>query len=86
MARPESTRNRRLRPETVESGCHCPVAATMAARTARMTSVLNRVAKSELTSATPTLAKIAVRAAKTAESAAQACQESKRPRIGLALG
>jgi hypothetical protein len=40
-----------------------------------MTIVLKNVAKSAFTSPTPTLAKIAVRAANTAESSAQNCHD-----------
>ena len=54
-----------------------PVAARNAARQPMMTKVRMNVAKSELTFSTPTLAKIAVSAANTAESTAQICQEVK---------
>src|SRR5271165_806116 len=43
-----------------------------------------RVARSELMSSTPTLAKIAVSAANTADNTAQACQDEKE--IGLICG
>src|SRR5690606_31041584 len=59
------------------SGCACPVAMTIAAMTSSMTAVRISVAKSELTFSTPTLAKMAVRAAKPAESSAQNCHEEK---------
>lgn len=58
-------------PEMLEKGCHCPVAAPMALIMTTMTAVRIRVARSEPMPATPILAKIAVNAAKAAESTAQ---------------
>ena len=55
-----------------------PIAVRIEASTAMMTTVRMKVAKSELTFAMPTLAKIAVSAAKTAERMAQNCQVRKR--------
>src|SRR5271166_2336732 len=48
--------------------------ARMAPAANRMTIVRTKVAKSEVTFSTPTLAKIAVSAAKAADSTAQVCQ------------
>jgi len=47
-----------------------------------MTTVRMKVAKSELTFSTPTLAKIAVKAANTAESTAQNCHAVRTLFIG----
>lgn len=67
-----------MRPDTVDGSCQFPVARRMPPRTTTMTHVRTKVAKSELTLSSPTLAKIAVRAAKAAERSAQASQESVR--------
>src|SRR5262249_33784183 len=55
--------------------CHCPVASTIALSVARITTVRTSVARSALMLATPTLPKIAVSAAKAAESNAQGSHE-----------
>src|SRR5690242_12999112 len=60
------------------SGCQAPLASTMSVITARMMTVRIKVAKSELMSWTPILPKMAVRAAKTADIAAQNCQLANR--------
>src|SRR6187551_493 len=60
------------------SGCQAPPARTMSAITRRMITVRIKVAKSELMSWTPILPKMAVRAAKTADIAAQNCQAVNR--------
>ena len=87
MASADRPRNSQVRLLTLPSGCQAPVPATIAASTARMMTVRIRVAKSELIFSTPSLPKMAVRAAKTADSAAQTGQVSKVDfiRIFLAL-
>ena len=55
----------------------------MAVRHKRITIVLKKVAKSELTFSIPIFAKIAVSAAKIADSNAQNCQEEIVSFIGL---
>ncbi len=55
-----------------------PVIVTIAAAAPRITTVRTNVAKSELTFSMPTLAKIAVSAANTAERSAQLCQLPRR--------
>src|SRR5437763_13996121 len=57
----------------------------MAARQSRMTMVRTKVAKSGLTLSTPSLAKIAVIAANTADRAAQNCQVANADLIGSSL-
>src|SRR5262249_2444863 len=59
---------------TPDNGCQAPLASTISAMTQRMTTVRIRVAKSELMSCTPTLPKMAGRAANTAGIAPQNCQ------------
>jgi hypothetical protein len=57
--------------ETEAGGCHLPVPRTNAASTSRIMPVWIRVAKSESMFCNPALAKIAVKAANTADSSAQ---------------
>ena len=66
--------NVQLLGDTEDGACQCPVITTIAPAASRMTMVRMNVAKSELTFSIPTLAKIAVSAAKPADSNAQSCQ------------
>ena len=68
-----------MRNAIVPGGWNCLVAARKAARQTRIMIVRMKVAKSALTFATPILAKIAVRAAKMADSTAHACHGSALP-------
>src|SRR5205807_1001825 len=64
-----------VRADTDAGDCQWPVAKSSPIVTNRITIVRMKVAKSELTFSTPTFAKIAVSAAKPAESNAQTCQD-----------
>src|SRR3546814_2767825 len=67
------------------TGCHGPVAMRITASASRITMVRTKVAKSELTFSTPTLAKIAVSAAKAADNSAQNGHERRMDFIGISL-
>ena len=56
-------------------GCHCPVPSRIPPSTIRITTVLMKVAKSESIFSMPILAKMAVSAAKAADSKAQNCHD-----------
>lgn len=74
MASPDRIKKVHVLAGMVDGVSHTPLASTMTQTIIRMMTVRIRVAKSELMLATPILAKIAVRAAKHAASAAQSCQ------------
>src|SRR5690606_13721078 len=73
---PDRTRNVHVLTDTVAGDCQFPVAMTIPLAARRMTMVRTKVAKSELTFSTPTLAKIAVNAANAADNKAQKSHES----------
>src|SRR6266567_2037080 len=72
---PESSRKIQLFVEIGPGWLNWPVANRISERLISTMTVRMKVARSGLMSSTPTLAKIAVSAAKTAESTAQICQD-----------
>src|SRR6266567_2838078 len=74
---PESSRKIQLFVEIGPGWLNWPVANRISERLISTMIVRMKVARSGLMSSTPTLAKIAVSAANTADSTAQTCQEEK---------
>ena len=71
MANPDSTRKSQVFGVSASGLLHLPVAYTNPASTTMMTPVRTRVARSESTPSSPSLAKMAVSAANTADQSAQ---------------
>jgi hypothetical protein len=71
VARPDRTRKSQVFDLSASGFLHLPVAYTKPASTTMITAVRTSVARSESTPSSPSLAKIAVSAANTADQSAQ---------------